>query len=309
MADDRSHKVKKGETLAGIARKWKHKKWQVVWDDPKNAAIKKKRKEPDKIEPGDMLHIPWMDAEKLGIIKAKLLLLSLMDVEKTLASNLIKRAGSTSQAATMAMSRHKQVTRDYDAIIAMIKQTVKDTKSMKTGVDVAWAVANLGRGLGKLATQAHKASKASGDALKAINKEAQGQAVGMMTGPVEGQAKKAGAKYLLNEKNEISRIGMVVGAVAEAQDKMTSPSFWFHAYVQMKDGKSWTDVVTDQWQQDAKNQIYVIEKQKIFLTKKLMLEAQAALKAVKTMQGEAKKALARVDNLRKEIDKMPEVEV
>ena len=306
VADDRSHKIKKGETLTKIAKKWKHRKWQTIWDDPGNASLKKKRREADKIEPGDVLFIPYTDAEKKAIIEAKLLLYSLADVERNLAASLLKQADATSEAASVAMKRHKDATKEYNDIIAMLQKTAKDTKKMKDGVDIAWAIANLGRGLGKMAKLSRDASKASGKALEEINKQARGQAIDMMKGPVEGEAKKAGTKYLLDEKNDISMLGMVVGSISEAQDKMTSPSFWFHAYVQMKDGASWTDVVTDKWERDVKNKIYLVDKEKLFLTKKLLVQAQDAVKSAKSMQDEAKKAIKRADDIVKEIEKMPD---
>ena len=309
MAKDRQHKVKKGETLTKIAKLWSHSKWQDIWTDAANAKLRKKRGAPDSIEPGDLLHIPYTLKEKKAIVEAKLAIYGQMDAERNLARGLLNRSDATARAAKLALSQHKASTKTYDDIIAMLKKSGKDIKGMKEGVDIAFTIATLLVSLGKIASLGAKASKATGEALTELNAQTQKEAIDLMKGPVEGEAKKASAKYLLNEDNEISTLGIIVGTLVEAQEKMISPAFWFHAAVQMKDGASWTDVVTDKWERDLKNRIYLVEKDKIVLTKKLLRDAQDATKATKTLQAEARKALTRATDLDKELKALPEIEV
>jgi len=52
------YKVRKGDTLAGIAKQFQHRKWETIWNDPENKKLVSKRKKPEAIEPGDQLQIP-----------------------------------------------------------------------------------------------------------------------------------------------------------------------------------------------------------------------------------------------------------
>lgn len=58
------HKVKKGETLSEIAKKHKIKDWKKLWEAKENKALVKKRKEPQLIQPGDVVIIPGEGDEK-----------------------------------------------------------------------------------------------------------------------------------------------------------------------------------------------------------------------------------------------------
>jgi len=307
MDKSRQHKVKKGDTLIKIAKTWKHKKWQTIWNAPENAKVKKKRADPEKIEPGDVLFVPYTLQEQKAILQAKLALLSLADGERALAASMLAQAGATSKAAKLALKRRKNVDKEFKDVIAMLKKCAKDTKRMKDGVDIAWALATLGRDLGKMAKLSKQSSTATGDALTKINKEARDKAVSIMTKPVEGQAKKAGTEHLLNEKNEISKLGLIVGTISEAEDKMVSPAFWFDTFVKLKEGKSWTEAVTNQFEQEMKNKINRVDKDRIFLTKKLQLQADEAVKAVKSMQTEAKNAIKRAKDIKKDVAALPDI--
>lgn len=53
-------KIKKGDTLSGLAKAYgfKPSQWPTIWNDAKNAKVKSVRKKPELICPGDILHIP-----------------------------------------------------------------------------------------------------------------------------------------------------------------------------------------------------------------------------------------------------------
>lgn len=53
-----NHIVKKGEFLAAIAKQYGFSDWNVIWDDPQNSDLKKKRKNPNVLYQGDKLFVP-----------------------------------------------------------------------------------------------------------------------------------------------------------------------------------------------------------------------------------------------------------
>ena len=52
------HKVKQGECLSSIAKKYGFIDYKTIYDDPANAAFKQKRPNPNTIFPGDVIVIP-----------------------------------------------------------------------------------------------------------------------------------------------------------------------------------------------------------------------------------------------------------
>jgi putative peptidoglycan binding protein/LysM domain-containing protein len=53
-----NHTVKQGECLSSIAAKYGFGDWKALYDDPGNAALKKKRPNPHLLFPGDVVSIP-----------------------------------------------------------------------------------------------------------------------------------------------------------------------------------------------------------------------------------------------------------
>ncbi|HEX6243781.1 MAG TPA: hypothetical protein VFZ61_22860 [Polyangiales bacterium] len=56
----RTHLVKQGQCLSRIAASYGFRDWRVVWQFDENAALRKKRKNPNVLYPGDQLAIPGM---------------------------------------------------------------------------------------------------------------------------------------------------------------------------------------------------------------------------------------------------------
>lgn len=78
--------IQTGETLSGLAVAYGYeaKDWKTkIWDDAKNVDLVKKRKVPEHIQPGDILHvpIPWVVTKKT------------LDVEPTGVGAIIERDG------------------------------------------------------------------------------------------------------------------------------------------------------------------------------------------------------------------------
>jgi hypothetical protein len=53
-----SYTVQKGDHLSALAEKFGFRQVKTIWDHPKNAALKSKRKDPHILHPGDELFIP-----------------------------------------------------------------------------------------------------------------------------------------------------------------------------------------------------------------------------------------------------------
>lgn len=53
-----THTVKRGDSLAKIARTKRLKNWRDVWEHPANAPLRELRKHPNRIRPGDSLTVP-----------------------------------------------------------------------------------------------------------------------------------------------------------------------------------------------------------------------------------------------------------
>ena len=62
-----THIVQQGECLSSIAYDYKLSSWQVIYDDPHNAAFKAKRPNPNVIYAGDELYIPDPGAHQEGL--------------------------------------------------------------------------------------------------------------------------------------------------------------------------------------------------------------------------------------------------
>jgi len=59
------HTVKQGEYLSKIALKYGFANYLTIWDHPENAQLKKKRKNPNILFPGDRLYIPEKDYKEV----------------------------------------------------------------------------------------------------------------------------------------------------------------------------------------------------------------------------------------------------
>lgn len=303
----RKHTVSKGETLIGIAKKYKHKTYKDIWNDADNAKLKKKRGKPEAIEPRDILVIPLTADEVKAFRLQRAVFTDLMMIERHLAEAMLERSNSAAKASELALKRYKAADKEFLAIIAMLKDCERQSKKWSDGVDAAAEVVKIMRGLGGLAKVGKEASKASGQALQELNKKAMGKAVDIAKDPLEGQAKKAATEYLLDESNEISIIGLTVGTFAEAFDKMQSPSFWAQTFVQISEGKGWSAAVTFDLKRDIENKVNQVDKERIFLTKRLLREAQDAAKASKEMMKQSSAALKRAEGLKKQIAEIPDV--
>jgi N-acetylmuramoyl-L-alanine amidase len=67
-----SHTVAQGEHLSRIAREYGFRNFNTIWDHPQNAELKKKRANPNVLNPGDTLYIPDKEQKTVGRPTAQL---------------------------------------------------------------------------------------------------------------------------------------------------------------------------------------------------------------------------------------------
>src|SRR5258706_14245743 len=53
-----SHTLRQGDHLSRVAQQYGFRDYKLIWDDPQNADLKKKRGNPNVLLPGDVLFIP-----------------------------------------------------------------------------------------------------------------------------------------------------------------------------------------------------------------------------------------------------------
>lgn len=249
------HKVAPGDNLTKIAKKYGHKKWQTIWKAPENKKLVSKRKDPENIQPGDTIVIPFNEQQQSEIAQEAFECNSTLHIEFEFRKALEgRRKGLETSIANLKRTMqesdalHKRIVVDLDA-------AAKGAKSWGATVDAIATVATLMTGLTKLASKGHKASKASGELLEKLNKEMQKDALDMAYGPIKSEVRKAAAKHVTDEKNGYDHAIAAVGIVSESFDKMTSPSFWAWTVVRLKEGDSWSDAVTHDFQKEVKQKI------------------------------------------------------
>ncbi len=52
------HQVKAGDTLVSIAHAHRWRDWTTIWNHENNAALRERRKDPQELVPGDVVHVP-----------------------------------------------------------------------------------------------------------------------------------------------------------------------------------------------------------------------------------------------------------
>ncbi|MEN1678586.1 MAG: LysM domain-containing protein [Planctomycetota bacterium] len=298
------HTVKKGDTLESIAKKYGHKQWKAIWNDPENKKVVRKRGEPQKIEPGDVLVIPLTDKQKKEVQKK----LDALHEDRDTQIKLLEVIDGEGARIDAKIKRYDQLIKSHqDATGKIVAQLNGDLKGMKkwgSGVDVAANLINLGRGLAKLGKTAYDASKASGEALKKINEEGLKQVIDMK----KGQAKDLGVMAAKSMKDNESQTAAAIGILADSYSKMTSPSFWANTWVQMtQNGKSWSEAVTMEVGDDIKQRIAEVKAQSNKLLKTLQDRKADEQSRKKQLPKDAAAAQQRIKLIEQEVAELPDI--
>ncbi len=283
----RFYKLKKNDTLDALASKYKYKNWKQIWMAKENAKLRKKRSKPEQLQAGDMVYMPVTDAERAHVDKTILELNlarnDLLDVRSDFEAD-IKRLEYNCTNLTRIIGEIKKVSA---GMISEIKGAKKEIKKVSTAVDTAATLINLTRSLSKLAQTGYKASKASGDALKKINKE--------MTKDVKKKIRDghidAARKMLVGLQDTSLE---AVWIVNDSFDKMTSPSFWAMTFTQVWDGKSWSDAVTYDLDADFAKKTKKVEQDRDTYVKNISMEIVKQKATVKTLHATIKQVNLRI---------------
>ena len=283
----RYYQLKKKDTLDDLARKHKYKSWKQIWMAKENAKLRKKRGEPKHLQAGDMVYMPVTDAERKHVNKTILELNlarnDLLAVRNDFEAD-IKRLQYNCTNLAKIIGQIKTVSA---GMIVEINAAKKGIKKVSNQVDLAATLINLSRSLSKLAQTGHKASKASGDALKKINNE--------LTKDVKKKIRDvhidAARKALVGLKDTSFE---VVWIVNDSYDKMTSPSFWAMTFTQVWDGKSWSEAVTYDLEADFAKKIKRVERDRDAYVKDISAEIARQKAATKTLQATIKQVSLRI---------------
>jgi hypothetical protein len=248
---NQTHKVNKGESLRVIAKKYGHNDWKTIWKAPENRTIVSKRSKPENIAAGDMLVIP-PNQRQLKENAAKLLSLNqARDAVLKVWGGLKNDVGRLEKSIKVYDDLIKGSRETTQQVINQLERNLNSIRKLAIKVDVAKFFVDMGRTLGTLVGIGYKAIKASGEALKELNKEALHEAVHLATDPLEKVTVKAVSTLKDRDRKPLAFLGIL----ADSYEKMTSPSFWAYTIVQKAEGKSWSDAVTTEIGDDIEERI------------------------------------------------------
>jgi spore germination protein YaaH len=262
----KTYKVKKGDTLAAIAKQFGHKKWEPIWNDRENKALVSKRRKPEAIQPGDQLTIPPNEKQqKEGEASEK-------QAQKT-QQGLEDLSEKLKKQITIYDDLIKQNEEMNEQVIKELEDCLKGMKKWSKGVDAAAAVATglagMRKELMKLGTLGRKALSARGEELKKVAKEVAGVAKDIAQERGKDKAQEQALKFAADQKESSSTLVALAGFAAEAYDKISSPSFWAGTVVQLRDDKSWSEAVSTDITEEIEQRIKVLQTQSAQRVKQL----------------------------------------
>ncbi len=246
MAD--VYKIKKGDTLSGIAKQHGHKKWETIWDAPENKALVSKRKKPELIQPGDQLTIPPNENDKKAADEALAKTNALKDTLKSQEEKLKQQIKSLNEV----IAEHEQMS---DRFIKELEGTLKSLKKVANAVDFVKEVTEF-RGtvlkIGQIGASAigkhhQKLEKAGKEILHEVNAAVKEKDKDKLIGS---------AVKTLEEHNE--NFNQAIGAVTttyQAWENMAKPSFWAKTVSGLMNGKTWSEAVSQELGADIEKQI------------------------------------------------------
>ncbi|MEP2889427.1 LysM peptidoglycan-binding domain-containing protein [Tateyamaria sp.] len=306
-----NHKVKKNETIEGIAKKYGFKNVDDIWKYPKNKSLVKLRKKPAQIQVGDVVVIPaYNDKERKEIKEKRPALRRAAGVAKFSAAKLnehaaldLKMAGRLDEMAV----KHKDAT---NKLIAEYKKAATQGKRWSDGVDFANAVFGIVNGLRILAQKSLSVTAGLASACKEEVKAA-GKLLNDMVSdvksahlaPVTSEIMQKTGKYLSDTstgpKSDVLLFG---GQLIESYGKLTSPSFYGQGLALLWEGKSYEKAATFNLEQDCKDAVKKLTTERDRIAKLATEKAKSARARAKKAQGDAKKLLAQAKTLSAEAD-------
>ncbi|MFN3973379.1 MAG: hypothetical protein ACK4L4_18835 [Gemmobacter sp.] len=301
MYVDKKHKIAKNEKLDAVIKKYGHKDWKIIWKDKANAALVSKRKEPENLQPGDIVVIPPNAKQAEEIAEYIFKLNQSLVAEKEFVDWC---TGFVTQFSRMAEQNRKyadDAAAEYDEMIRQIKIVNSKTKKTGDGVDIAADIALLFVAVGKLGQASSKAAKSSGAELAKINDAAAKDAMVFAASPVEKVIISACGKFLSDAKAGRSHTALFVGEMVTASANLTKPSFWGKTAVKIYDGASWSEAVTADLSKDLEKAIQKLEADRDAAVRGYRATAKNLEGRAVEMKKAAKDAAAHVKKLEREL--------
>lgn len=239
---DKTHKVSKGDTLSGIAKKYGHKDWKTIWKAPQNRGIVSKRGNPESIQPGDILIIPPSEKETKELEQRINYLHIARNADLNLIDVLRNEAARLQGKITLFDELMADDAESTKAIVKELEKNLRGMKNWAEGVDAVAALTQMGASLHKLSKDGLKAATVASKTLEESHKALIKEGASLI---VKDAAQSEAMKTLASIKNSAAPILAGIGTIVDSWSKMTSPSFWAQTYVQMvHNKKSWSDAVS-----------------------------------------------------------------
>jgi hypothetical protein len=300
------HKVKKGDTLEAIAKKFKVKKWEVIWNCPENAKLKSKRKLPRQITVGDAVVIPFNDKERAALYLEIAFYRASKRNDLQIEFALLGQAAELDKAAELFDRRMKETDAFYRRLMAADRANLKNIKRVGMTVDIAASVLIMSRRMANLA-KGYKG--ANPKELAKINKDAAKLAADISldgVNMISSEAKKTIGKYL--NKHLPKSLNTAIGGlkvIENSYDKIQSPSFWATTVASLIEGKSWSAAVTRDLEEESNQRIARIDVQRIKALGALSASKREFMDDAAARRKEAKNAARRIGDADKALKSLP----
>jgi len=301
MYVDKKHKIAKNEKLDAVIKKYGHKDWKIIWKDKANAPLVSKRKEPENLQPGDVVVIPPNAKQAQEIAEYIFKLNESLVAER----EFVDWCNSFEQQFTRMAAenrKHAETAKaEYNDVIHKTKLAKSDAKRTADGVDIAADIALLFVAIGKLGQASSKAAKSSGAELQKINDAAAKDAMVFAASPVDKVIIGACTKFLSDAKAGRSYTALLAGDLANSFANLTKPSFWGKTVVKLHDGASWSDAVTADLTKDLDNAIAKLERQRDEAASAYLSSAKHLEKRAVEMKKASKDASGHIKKLEREL--------
>ena len=251
-----THKVAKGDTLEGIAKRYGQRDWRAIWNALPNKGIVSKRRKPESIQPGDLLVIPPNEKEIREKAAKLAALQTSRDANQRLSTTLQAEIARCAKGFNVLSDLIPATVRHTQQVIAELEADLASMKNWESGVDTAKALVDLAGPVKKLGEAGLKAATGGAKELARFVEEGRKLADDVKRDSDMDKAIGAAADALKDDENPAVA---ALGILADSYQKMTSPSFWANAIVQMKQGKSWSEAMTREVGADVRERIKMVE--------------------------------------------------
>ena len=271
-SNNQTHKLAKGETLDGIAKRYRADP-KTLWKTADNKALVTKRGKPEALLPGDVIVIPPGEKELKEATQKVEQLRKMRDAAGKLLDALEKEDQRTQRRIKVYSELIADNRKSTIEIVGQLKKTLADMKGWADGVDAAATVAQITVSLTQICAKGMQATKLSGVALEEMNKELTKDVLML---PAD-QLKDAGIKLAGQLKERADSPLAYIGVVANSWEKMMAPSFWANTFVQItQNGKSWSDAVAMDVGEDIQERIKSVVAEGMIQVQKLEQQLASA---------------------------------